>query len=188
MSNEVLKKVGTPQICFADHAGDFSPTNDLQVGTPTEVQMSFVGVADTEARQSDKVDLGATRASTYEMMASLEFATAPTVGDSVDFYWAPSSSSVSGTANPGGVDGVDSDYTGYNSDMTSASKQLDYMGSAILVTGVTPVVQVSYCGVFSPSNRYGTLVARNVSGSDIHSDDVECHIVLNPIVDEVQGA
>src|SRR3990172_401487 len=68
---------GTPeQICFADHAGDFSPTaaNNLQFSTPTTCQLSLANVADAAARQSTKVDLGADRAPAYQVRAAFELA------------------------------------------------------------------------------------------------------------------
>src|SRR3990167_10879106 len=87
---------GTPeQICFADHAGDFSPTaaNNLQFSTPTTCQLSLASLADAAARQSTKVDLGTDRAPAYAVRAAFEMAATPTTGESIELYWAPSSSS-----------------------------------------------------------------------------------------------
>ena len=104
MANKILIAVqdGTPpQISFADHSNDFSPTaaNNLEVGTPTDVNMQLASVADDAARQSDKADLGAVRAKEYGVRAAIEFAATPTAGAVVEFYWAPSGT-VSTTPRP----------------------------------------------------------------------------------------
>ena len=121
MANEILLKQGT-QIVFADHAGDFSPAtaNDLQQGTPTTVQLATASVADAAARQSAKVDLGATRAATYNVMAAFEMAVSGlTAGLTLELYWAPSSDATAANSNPGGVSGSDSAYSGYSSNLTA---------------------------------------------------------------------
>ena len=188
MPNEVLKKVGTPQISFADHAGDFLPTvtNSLEVGTPTDVQLSLASVANAAARQSVKVDLGLRRPAMYEVMVAVELAATPTAGASFDLFWAPSSSATPANGNPGGVSGSDAAYTGLNANLGDSLKMLDYIGSMICTADITPIVQVAFAGVWAPSNRYGSLVVVNYSIASIHTDDVECHIVFNPIIDEVQ--
>ena len=68
MGNQILRTVGT-QICFADHSGDFAPSEvyNLQQGTPSEVQIDLDAIADTEARESNKCDLGASRAPAYSV-------------------------------------------------------------------------------------------------------------------------
>ena len=187
MATEVLNKGGT-QICFADHAGDFSPASgtDQQSGSQTNVQFSMASTLSALAIQSAKVDLGTPRPAAYEVMSAIEFSGAPTDGNSMDLYWAPSISSVSGNANPGGVSGIDLAYEGYSDNMSSTIKQLDYVGSLVVSADATPIVIVGFCGVFSPTSRDGTLVLRNQSATNIQTDDVECHIVFNPIVDEVQ--
>lgn len=187
MPNEILLKVGT-QISFADHAGDFSPTaaNSLEQGTPTDVQLSLASVADTAARQSAKVDLGATRAALYSVMAAFELAATPTAGEVIELYWAASPDSTAANGNPGGVSGSDAAYAGYSSNLAASVKQLLFIGSFICTVQVTTTVQIAYVGVFSPPERYGSLIVKNESGAAFHSDDVECHVVFNPIVDEIQ--
>lgn len=190
MANEVLQKTGT-QIVFADHAGDFSPTAayDLQQGTPTDVELALASVANDAARQSDKTDLGATRAAKYTCMAAIEFAASGlTAGEIVEFYWAPSPESTgsAGNANPGGVSGSDSAYAGYSANLDASLKQLDYFGSLVVTGQATTDVQVAFVGELVPTERYGTLVLVNRSGAAIHTDDVECHVVLTPVIDEVQ--
>lgn len=185
---------GTPkQIVFADHAGDFSPTaaNDLRKTTDAsqelDVQLSLASVSNGAYRQSAKVDLGENRAQWYKFRVAVEIAATPTASNAIDLYWAPSHSGTAGTGNAGGVSGSDSAYTGYSSNAAAAVKQLDFIGSAIVTTQATATVQViEVQGLFSPSERYGSLVVLNGSGAAIHSDDVEINIVADPYVPEGQ--
>lgn len=191
MPREILQKVGT-QIVFADHSpGDFSPTaaNDLRQGTPTNVAFDFASVTNNSARQSDKVDLGATRARGYSVMAVLEFAATPTAGLTVDLYWASSPTSTAANGNPGGVSGSESAYTGYSSNLDASLSALQFIGSCVITANATATIQILVARSFvpfQPRERYGTLVAVNRSGATMHSDDVEMHIVMTPIIDEVQ--
>lgn len=190
MANKILNTPmdGTPeQICFADHAGDFSPTaaNNLQESTPTTCQLSLASVADTAARQSAKVDLGADFAEEYDVRAAFELAATPTAGEVIELYWAPSNSATAGTANPGSASGSDAAYTGYGT-LSAAVKQLMRIGTFVCTANATTTVQVAYCGRFRPGHRYGSLVVKNESGAAFHSDDVECHVVFDPVIPEVQ--
>lgn len=188
MANEVLQKTGT-QLVFADHANDFNPAagTSLEQGTPTDVQIQLASVGDTAARQSAKVDLGATRAAQYGVGAAFEIASTPTAGDVIEIYWAASPDATAGNGNPGGVSGSDAAYTGYSSNLAASVKQLELIGVFICTAQATGTVQVqTRCGVFSPTERYGTLVVKNESGAALHSDDVEIHVVLTPIIDEIQ--
>ena len=195
MPNEILIKEqdGSPkQIVFADHATDFAPTaaNDLRITTDgtkeTDVQFLFEGVTNNSYRQSTKVDLGATRAPAYHVRAALEFAATPTAGNVVELYWAPSVSGTAGTANPGAASGADSAYTGYSSNADAAVKQLIHIGNFVCTAQATATIQVADIGVFSPPERYGSLVVKNASGATMHSDSVEINIVFDPILPEVQ--
>ena len=179
---------GTPaQISFADHANDFSPANNLEVGTPTDCQISLASVSNAAARQSAKVDLGATRGLLYSVRAAIDIAATPTAGNTVDFYWAPSGNATAGTANPGNVSGSDAAYTGYSSNLTATLPQLQYIGSMVCTAQATTTVQYAEVGTFMPRERYGSLVVVNNSGAAIHSDDVECNVVFDPIVPQGQA-
>jgi hypothetical protein len=185
---------GTPkQICFGDHAGDFSPTaaNDLRKTTDgtqeTDAQMAVASLANGSYIQTAKVDLGANWAREYEVRAAMEFAATPTAGNACLMWWAPSQSSTAATANPGNVSGSAASYAGYSSNAAASVKHLgNPIGRFITTAQATTTVQVAVCGRFRPAHRYGSLVFYNGSGAAIHSDDVECHIVLDPIVDESQ--
>lgn len=191
MPNKVLitEQDGTPkQISFANHAGDFAPTaaNSLEVGTPTDCEIALTGLANAAARQSAKVDLGTDRARRYAARIAVEIAATPTAGNTIDLWWAPSGSATAGTANAGGVSGADGAYAGYSSNLEASLLQLQPIGVGIVTAQATATVQVIECGTFSPTERYGSLVVVNRSGAAFHSDDVEIHVVLDPVVDEIQ--
>lgn len=185
MPNEVLRKVGD-QICFRDST-DFSPAagNDL-TQSPTNVQLDMTSLADAAARQSDKVDLGARRAPAYSVMAGFEMSATPVAGDLIELYWAPSPDAQAANANPGGVGGSDAAYAGYSANLAASVKQMQLIGTFVCTTQVTGTVQIAFVGTFSPTERYGTLVVKNESGTAFHSDMVETHVVFDPIIDEVQ--
>lgn len=192
MANEILQKVGT-QILFGDHSGDYvggSGNNKLEIGTPTDVQISCANLAAGAARQSAKVDLGAKRPRAYSIMMSLEMATDPIAGETVDLYWSPSPSSSAAVANGGGCSGADAAYAGYvASTLAEGLANLIFIGSMNLavMNDADGVPQLEMIGVFSPPDRYGSLVVVNGSAADnFHSDDVEFGVSFQPIIDEIQ--
>lgn len=187
MANEVLQKVGT-QISFADHAGDFSPAaqTSLEQGTPTDVQISLASLADGSGRESAKFDFGATRARSYSVMASIEFAATPTTGEVVEFYLAPSPDSTAANGNPNNIDGADAAAPSGIGTLAELVKACQFIGSFTCTDDATTAVQTAYCGKFEPKERYGILIVKNETGAAFHSDDVEIHVVFNPIVDEIQ--
>lgn len=180
------------QITFADVGADFSPTaaNDLRHASAadTEVQLDLTGLSDGAARQSAKVDLGENRAPQYAIRAAFEMAATPTAGDVIELYWAPSQHATAATGNPGGVSGSDAAYAGYSSNLADSVKQLQLIGIFVCTVQVTTTVQIAECGVFAPTERYGSLVVKNESGAAFHSDAVEHNIVFDPIVPEAQTA
>ncbi len=191
-NNDVLIRefTSTPApITFRDST-DFSPTtaNDLRhaSATDTEVQLDLTSVADTAARQSTKVDLGATRAQFYKVRAAFELAATPTAGRVIELYWAPSQHATAANGNAANVSGSDSAYTGYSSNLADSVLQLDFIGVFVCTGQATGTVQVAEVGVFSPSERYGSLVVKNESGAAFHSDAVESHVVFDPIVPEIE--
>lgn len=177
-----------PQICLADFAGDFSPTgaNDLRIGTDTEVQLSLASVADSAYRQSAKFDFGAHWAMEYFAQAAFELAATPTAGEAIYLYLSCSHTNTAGTGNAGGVSGSDSAYAGYSTNADAAIKQLQLISTFIVTAQATANVQIIDGWTFRPWARYGSIVVRNESGAAFHSDDVESHITLNPVVQEFQ--
>jgi hypothetical protein len=184
MANEVLQKAGT-QLSFADHAGDFSPANSLEQGGHTDVQFSLAALTAGEYRQSTKADLTATRALQFSVMAQIEWSVAPTAGGTVNFWWGPTPDSAA--PSPGGLGESDADYHGYGADDASAAEavaQLQYIGALVATADAT--IQTAFVGTFSAPERYGILVATNGSDQTLNADDVEMHVVIDPIVDEIQ--
>lgn len=178
LPDNILTQNGTA-IVFAD-ATDHSPATANNLGTRT-AQLDLTGVTDGAACQSDKVDLGATRAEIYEVMAAFEIASTPTAGEVIELWWAPSPDATAGTANPGNVSGADGAYAGYSSNMAASIKQLQFIGDFVCTAQATGTVQKARVGAFRPKYRYGSLVVRNESGSSLHSDAVEMSVLLSPV-------
>lgn len=177
---------GTPaQITFADFGADFSPTaaNDLRhaSATDTEVQLALASVANAAARQSAKFDFGALRGP-MQARCAFELAATPTAGNTISLYIGYSQHSTAATANPGNLSGSDAAYTGYSSNLAASLRHLDYIGDFVCTAQATATVQVGRGSrIFVPKERYGILVVYNNSGAAFHSDDVECHVVLDPV-------
>ena len=187
MPNEVLEKVGT-QISFGDHAGDFvggATKTSIEVAG-TDVQIALTGLGVAAGRESAKFDFGVTRAKRYSILATLEFATAPEVDGIVNFYLAPTSNSVAANGNIHSIDGVDAAAPSGHSSLGELTDACMWIGSFATSEDATTTVQNAWCGTFSPPERYGILIVVNDTADIIHSDDVECNIVFNPIITEVQ--
>lgn len=189
-TNDVKVVVGT-QISFGDHAGDFvggASKTSIEIGTPTDVQLSMTGVTTLAARESAKFDFGATRARSYSVVAAMEFATAPTTLQTMDFYLAPSPESVAANGNPQSIDGLDAAAPSGHSSLPELLAACMYIGSMVCSADATGTVQTGYVGTFSPPERYGILIVVNSTSVTLHSDDVECNVVFNPIIDQIQAA
>ena len=193
MANKVLvleMDSAPDQITFADFADDFNPTaaNDLRADgvVDTECQLLLAALADGAARQSTKVDLGSLRAKEYHVRAAFEMAATPVAGDVIELYWAPSQHATAANGNPGGTTGADAAYAGYSANLASSVRQLIFIGPFVCTVQVTGVVQVADVGTFSPPERYGSLVVKNESAAAFHADDVESHVVFDPIIPEIQ--
>jgi hypothetical protein len=146
-----------------------------------DATLTLTSVSNGAARQSAKLDLGATRGPSYLVKAAFEIAATPTAGNTIDLYWAPSSSATAATDNPGNVSGSDSAYSGYSSNLTDSLKQLQFIGSFVCTAQATATVQKAIVGRFSPLHRYGTLVVVNNSGAALHSSATNMEVILSPI-------
>ena len=183
---------GTPkQIVFADHAGDFSPVaTDLRVTTDgsfeLDVEFEMASVANAAGRQSAKFDFGAKWAQAYAIRTCLEMAATPTAGNLIELYFGFSHDSTPANDNPANLTGVDAAYAGYSSNLAASVKQLYGPFFHTCTVQVAGTEQVGHAGVVYPQGRYGMLALVNNSGAAFHTDDVECHIVLDPIVQEAQ--
>ena len=181
---DFLLKVGTQIRFFV--TGSFSPVDaatNWTISTPTDVVLTLSAVADGAGRQSAKVDLGENRAAEYEVLGCVDFTgETPTAAATVDYYWAPSTSTTAASGNVAGNSGGDGAAPdGALGTITLAEflRQCIFIGQLVVHDGA--VVQNGYVGRFSPPGRYGQLIVVNESGDAFEADDVEMHQVMNPI-------
>ena len=183
LPDSLVHQVGTP-IILADTT-DHSPAANNNFGTRTD-QIDLTSVGDSAARQSDKIDFGASRAPVYSMYAAFEFAATPVAGEAVEIYLAPSLSTTAAVANPGGITGIDSAYSGTAaSTLEQSVLQLLYIGNFVCTADATGTVQISQIGQFIPPERYGSIVVKNESGAAFHSDMVETSIIITPVINAI---
>lgn len=177
-------------------AGSFNPaddgTNFTDDLTTIDYLLTLAAVADAAGRQSDKIDLGATRARQYAVLGCVDYTgETPTSGKTVDYHWAPSTDATPAEGNVAGNSGADAAATQAGGGwvpggMTLAEflKLCIFIGSLVLSDDGS--VQNGMVGVFSPPTRWGQLIVVNNGGDAFEDDDVEMHQVLVPIVEEVQ--
>ena len=179
MPTEILVKSATPILIadLTDYAGDLGARTD---------QIDLTSIAINNARQSDQIDLGAVRAAIYAITVAIEFDVAPSSGDIVSFWWASSPNATPNLANPGGVSGSDSAYTGTTGDSLADSiLQLTLIGNLICTADLAPGSEFETF-MFSPEHRYGTLVVYNEADQAFEGDAIEMGVALTPIIDEAQ--
>lgn len=145
-----------------------------------DAAITLASLANGSGRQSVKLDLGSARKERYRVKACFEIAATPTAGNTVDLYWAPSTSATAGTDNPANVTGTDAAYSGYSSNLTASIRQLLFIGSFVCTAQATSTVQKGWVGTFAPPLRYGSLVVVNNSGAAFHSSDTNIEVVLVP--------
>ena len=183
MANEAVLKYNGNQLLFADHGTDFgaapaTAANSLLQGSQTDIQIDLTSLAASGggAQSTKSGDLGSERPPLYKVDACLEFAVAPSDGDSVDFYWAGSPSATAGTGNGGGVVGADGSYT----ETSGTLAELTYIGSLICRNDVICIGEV---GMLSPYQQYGTLVVINNADQALAGADSmdETHIAFTPM-------
>jgi hypothetical protein len=194
MANEVLvKTAGTPTIISFNVTGDYSPADSgtdwiADQAADTNVALTLSAVANGAGQQSAKADLGALRAAQYAVYGCVDFTgETPTAGNTVDYYWAPSTSGTAANSNVAGNSGGNAAAPdGALGSITLAEfvKQCQYIGSLVIHDGGS--VQNGFVGIFSPAERYGQLVVVNSSGDAFEADNVEHCQVFVPLTDEVQ--
>jgi hypothetical protein len=189
MATEILIKDGT-QIRFCV-SGDFSPADpgtDFTIGSPTNILLTLSGLANAGGRQSDKVDLGATRANRFSVLAAVDYTgETPSATGRTDFYWAPSTSGTQGTGNiagNSGADGAAPDGALGSITLIEFLKMCQFIGS--LYTHDGAVVQNGSVAIFSPMSRYGQMIVVNNGGDNYEADNVEMAVFMTPIIDEAQ--
>lgn len=178
--------IGTPLI-IADST--YLPTGNNSLGGTIDYDLDLTSKLNGEAEQSGRIDFTANIDLEYVLAAALEFAAAPTAGETYDFYmaWGANASAVGW---PAGIAGgtASAAFTGYSSNLDEALKQLQFLGSMVLTVQATTTVQIdTNISTFTPRARYGVLVAYNACATaDTHSDAVEMAVRLTPLVTQVQ--
>jgi len=191
MAAEILVKTATQIRFFV--TGSFSPVDpatNWTIGTPTDVVLTLSAVANGAGRQSNKVDLGTLRAPAYAVLGCVDFTgETPTIGLTVDYYWAPSTSATVANGNVAGNSGVDGAAPDGALGSITLAEFVKACGIPIgsLVVHDGAVVQNGFIGIFSPPTQWGQLVVVNSSGDAFEADDVEMHQVMNPVIPESQG-
>jgi hypothetical protein len=191
MATEVLIKYGTQiRFCVTASFSAADPATDHTIGTPTDVALTLSGVVSAAARQSDKANLGATRASRYEVMAAFDFTgETPSATGHVALYWAPSTHATAANGNVAGNSGLDAAApNGALGSITLAEflKQCQYIGE--LPTHDGAVVQNGLVNpAFQPTSRYGQMIVVNNAGDDFEALNTQMAVWMTPIIDEAQN-
>lgn len=176
--------LGSPQISIRDHAGGSPPTagEDLEVGTPTDVEMNPGTLASGSLYQSDDFDFSEFWSTAYLVKVACEWSVAPTAGGAVRVYIGPNDA-LGATGLPGGLSDAKGAYNGYGAaaaDAIEALPQLDQVGRGLIVTN-DATIQVASLGVYVPIARYGVCVIYNNTSQAFGPDDNEFQIVFTPI-------
>lgn len=137
----------------------------------------------TGARQSAKIDFGATRGRLLALWAWLELAATPTAGNVVEHWMSPSRSATAGTDNVAGASGTDAAYAGYSNNITASLKQGVFVGNGIVTAQATSTIQKLFVGLYLPVLRYGSLIVWNKAGSAFHSSDSNIYWEFTPVED-----
>lgn len=153
-----------------------------------DAAITMTSVANNAARQSDKMDFGATRGRWYDVFADVELAATPTAGNEIECYLNPSSSATAGTDNLGGCGGSDAAYAGYSSNLDASIKQLIYIGSLVTTAQATATVQKGFVGRVYIPQRYASLVVYNKSGAAFHSSATNIQFRFVPSEDAVEDS
>lgn len=189
-TNILIANGGKICFCVSASLSPVDPATDWRAGeSVTNVLLTLSGLANNTGRQSTKVDLGATRARRYALFGCVDYTgETPVSGNTVDYWWAPSSSGTDANANVAGNSGVDgaagdgSVLTGITLDEFLA--MCKFIGS--LTTTDNGAVQNARIGTFEPEERYGQLIVVNKGGVAFEADDIEAHQVLVPLIDQIQ--
>ncbi len=184
-------QIAEGQQFIFDVTASFSPADaatDWTIGTPTDVPLTQNALANNAGRQSDKMSFGVDRAEAYACFAAADFTgKVPIQGNLMSYLWLPSVSNTQGTGNIAGNSGADASAPG------GALGSLligDFVDLAIPI-GVLRIhdgvaVQNGFVGILFPPSQYGQMLVFNESGDALMADDVENHVVLNPLVRKVE--
>lgn len=191
MTNEILYVDAVAGFLFSNST-DYNATDlgDLENTdtAPTAVQLDLTSLGAGAAREATKMTFPLARAMEWLITMSVEYVSAPAAGDTVDLYWGTSHSGTPGKGNMGQLTGTDAAYAGGAQTLAEALKKLTFLGSLILSEDIQPFVHTGVVRVFSPPDRYGTLVVHNNSADIMHSDMNETAISFEPIVTRIADA
>jgi hypothetical protein len=192
MASENLLKSSTTYLF---QSASYVPTgNNILHATPDFTPaLTLTGLAVGAARQSVKINLGATRPSAFVLDGAFEWFVAVLAGGAIDCYWSASSHATAGLGNQGNTTGLDAAYTGDGGGTVDESvKQLSYIGSFI-TTDLSAAANVQKGIVNIPgfplmmTRQYGSLVVVNNSSAILAgTDDIETGILMSGLLVEGQ--
>lgn len=168
MSSFIYRTAGTP-ITWKGSGGTYAIT--------------LAALANNAARQGAKGDLGDPRAIDWELMAEIEWQSAPTAGVSVPIYWSSSPSATAGTQNSGGASGADAAYQAGNE--AAFVQQLELVGIFVATGNGSGTIQ-NMKFVFRPDHRYGMPVPYNTSGQAFATSGTNIIFTLTPLAIQAQ--
>ncbi len=164
---------------------------DILVGDGTAItwtdggtyELDLGSLANDDAWQGAKGDLGATRARQYTVEVTIDPNVAPTDPDAViDIYWSASASATAGTGNVGGTSGTNLAFESTIADVNEKVRHMIHIGSFALTADAEPQTTMFYG--FEPPARYGMPVVVNRCGETLDSTDTSHSVILRPLEDQ----
>jgi hypothetical protein len=161
----------------------------LKTGTPITVTIAaaMTGIATSTTSggvQSTKVDLTTGRAQRMLVRLQATWGASPAAGTPLEVYVGFSSLSTAASGNPANLSGTAGAYSGYNNDLSTTKAQLQFVG--ILAGAATTSTQIADVGIFTPLDRYATLVVVNGGTWTLNTTSTNHAMTIIPLMDEVQ--
>ena len=139
-------------------------------------------IAAGAGRQSAAWDRGvAATPAIYEWCAFVQFATAPVLGETVDFYLKPMGSDASATAHPANDDGTGSAAVSAEDKL----RNLQWIGSITVDEAAQDIEMVARGVVYLTARGYN-VVMWNSTADALTNDVDENGFYMTPIPDEIQ--
>lgn len=135
--------------------------------------LDLTSLANAAGRQGDEHDFGATFPERVRIELTVDFASAPTAGLTMDVYWA---SSDDGTNYDGECTGADAAFA------RADCARLHYVGSLVASNDADP--QRASWVFFLPA-RYGVPVIWNASGQALTATGTDQVLTVTPLVGSV---
>ncbi|HEB26396.1 MAG TPA: hypothetical protein ENI05_01285 [Porticoccus sp.] len=184
------KVLMTPDTALVFAKSGYTGGTNRTLGAQTHL-LDMIGLTTGQARAATKADLGASHAEEYSVDMEMEMATDPVDGETWDIYWYESHIVTAAVGNLGGTTGVDADYAGYDTlTLAMSLRHLIFIGSFVMGENNTADgVQIGHVGFFSPTERWGGIVAHNnTSDTSFATDSNEMAIRIRPRVPDIQAA